>query len=124
MNPARSTFSGDPHPKSLTVRFEPHAKGEVFTLEEIDGDGRAFTSSTILNFDSQPHHFEDHSCSGAQSSRRVDNRTVEILRTCASGESTRLVRRLTARPKELVLEITKRLPGGRGVERHLILEKQ
>ncbi len=32
MNPARST---DPYPICFTVRFEPHAKGEVFTLDRI-----------------------------------------------------------------------------------------
>jgi hypothetical protein len=34
------------------------------------------------------------------------NRTVEILRKCASGESTRFVRRLAEHPKELILDIT------------------
>jgi hypothetical protein len=44
MTRARST---EPYPNSLNVRFGPHAKGEVFTLDRIDGDGRATTSSTI-----------------------------------------------------------------------------
>ena len=48
MNPARSMFTGDTQPKSLTVRIEPHAKGEVFTLDRIEADGRATHSSTIL----------------------------------------------------------------------------
>jgi hypothetical protein len=41
----------DPGPKSITIRIEPHAKREVFTLDRIDADGRATTSSTILYFD-------------------------------------------------------------------------
>ena len=86
VNPIRST---DPCPKSVTVRFEPHAKGEVFTLDSIDADGRTTTSSTILYLDSKPRDFQDLGCSGTQWSRRVDSRTVEILRKCASAEWTR-----------------------------------
>ena len=48
MNAARSTLAGDIRPKSLTVRIEPHAKGEVFTLDRIEADGRSTSSSTIL----------------------------------------------------------------------------
>ena len=36
MNPARSTFTGDTQPRSSTVRIEPHAKGEVFTMDRIE----------------------------------------------------------------------------------------
>jgi len=62
-------------------------------------------------------------CAGTQSSRRLDSRTVEILRNCGSGESMRFVRRLT-QPKELVLEITEQRPDGSRLERRLVLEKQ
>src|SRR5258706_15131338 len=58
MNPARSTFSGDTQPRSLTVRIEPHAKGEVFTLDRIEADGRTTSSSTILYFDGAPRAFQ------------------------------------------------------------------
>ena len=124
MNAARSTFVRDPYPKSLTIRFEPHPKGEVFTLDRIDEDGRTITSSTILYFDGDPHDFQEVGCWGTQSSRRVDSRTVEILRRCASGEWTRFVRRLSAQPNELILEIAEHGPGGPRFERRLILEKR
>ena len=123
MNPARSTPTADPRLKSLTVRFEEHAKGEVFTLEQMDGDGRTTMVSTILYLDGKPRNFEDVGCTGTQSSRRVDNRTVEILRRCSNGESTRFIRRLDARPRVLILDITEEGPGGR-LERRLVLEKQ
>ena len=121
MNPARST---DPPPTSLTVRFEPHAMGEVFTLDQVDNDGRATASGTILYFDGKPRDFEDLGCSGTQSSRRVDNRTVEIMNKCANGEWTRFVRRLAGQSKELTLEITEQHPDGRRLERRLTLEKK
>src|SRR5258707_332002 len=76
MNPTRSTFTGDTHtqPQALTVRIEPHAKGEVFTVDRIAADGHATTSSTILYFDGKPRDFQGPQCSGTQSSRRVDSR--------------------------------------------------
>jgi hypothetical protein len=124
MNPARSTVAPDPHPKSITIRIEPHAKGEVFTLDRIEADGRATTSSTILYLDGQPREFQDLGCSGTQSSHRVDSRTVEILRTCASGGWIRFVRRMSAQPNELVLEVTEQQAGGHRIERRLVLKKQ
>ena len=124
INPRRSQFAGDPRPKSVLVRIEPHARGEVFTLDTIGEDGRATTSSTILYFDGRPRDFQEPQCSGTQSSRRVDSRTVEILRSCASGARTRFLRRLAAQPNEMVLEITEQQPDGRRFERRLVLEKQ
>jgi hypothetical protein len=122
MNPGRSTFVPDAALRSLTVRIESHAKGEVFTLDKIERDGRATSDSTILYLDGNPRDFQDRGCSGTQSSHRLDSWTVEILRTCASGEWTRFIRRLTTH--ELILEITERQRDGRRVERRLVLEKQ
>jgi hypothetical protein len=124
MNPIRSTLTGDAQAKNITVRFEPHAKGEVFTLDRTGGDGRITTSSTVLYLDGKPRDFEDLGCSGTQSSRRVDSQGVEILRTCASGDWTRFVRRPGAQPKEMIIEITEQHSDGRRFERRLLLEKQ
>src|SRR5450631_4412043 len=124
MNPARSALAPDPRPKSITIRIESHAKGEVFTLDRIEADGRATTSSTILYLDGQPREFQELGCSGTQSSRRVDSQTVEVLRKCAGGEWVRLGRRLSAQPNELVLEVTEQQAGGRRFESRLVLEKQ
>ena len=104
------------------MRVEPHAKGQVFTLDEADG--RATSNSSILYLDSEPRPFHNFGCSGLQSSRRVDSGTVEILRMCASGAWVRLIRRSAPQEKELVLEITEQRPDGRRVERRLILEKR
>ena len=123
VNPARSTGPRF-FRESLTARFESHTKGEVFTLDRIDADGRSTTSSTILYLDGKPREFQGFGCSGTQSSRRLDSQTVEIVRTCASGEWTRFIRRLSTQPKELVLEITEQQPDGRQVERRVVLEKQ
>jgi len=123
LNLARSTFSGEIPPKSLTVRLEPHTKGEVVTIDRTEANGRATSSSMILYLDGVARPFQDVGCSGTRSSRRIDAQTVEILRTCTSGESTKFLRRL--RPgTELILEITEQRSGGRRFERRLVLEKQ
>ncbi len=112
-----------PSQETLTVRFEPHARGEVFTLDRIDGDGRFTTYSTILYFDRKPRDFQDFGCSGTQSSAQLDSQSVEILRTCISGEWTRYVRRLSRRPRELVMDIAGQQADGRRFEQRLVLEK-
>jgi hypothetical protein len=124
LNPARSTFAGEAEPKSLTVRIEPHAKGEVFTLDRIEADGRTTSSSTILYLDGMSRDFKNFECSGIQSSRRVDGQTVEILRKCAGGEWSRFIRRSGARQADLILEITGRRSDGRFFEQRLVLEQQ
>jgi Right handed beta helix region len=121
LNPIRSTAA---YPEKVIVRIEPHTKGEVFTLDRIDRKGRATTSSTILYLDGKARDFQDSDCLGTQSSRRVDSRTVEILRTCADGRRIRFVRRLGGPPGELVLEITEQQSDGRRQERRLVLKKQ
>ena len=124
LNAARSTFAGDTQPKSLTVRIEPHAKGEVFTLDRTETNGRSTTSSILLYFDGRMRAFNEAGCSGTQSSRRLDSRTVEILHDCASGQSTRIIVRLGERPDELVVGLTDQYPDGRRYERRLVLERQ
>ena len=124
VNPARSTSAPDPRPRRLTIRIESHAKGEVFTVDRIEADGRTTTSSTLLFLDGKPRDFQDAGCSGTQSSWRVDSRTVEILRTCLNGDRIRLVRRSSTEPPELVLDVTGHQAGGRSFERHLVLERQ
>ena len=53
LNAARSTFAGDTQPRSLRVRIEPHAKGEVFTLDRTETNGRSTSSSVLLYFERQ-----------------------------------------------------------------------
>ena len=121
LDPARSTPAGNE--KSVTLRIEPHTRGEVFTLDTVATDGRTSTFSTILYLDGKAREFEDSSCSGTQLSRRVDSRTVEILRQCAGGAQIRLVRR-AVQPGVLILEITEQQMGGRRSERRLFMEQR
>jgi hypothetical protein len=123
LNAARSNFAGDTQPRSFTLRIEPHSKGEVCTLDRIEADGRAISSSDILYLDGRGRDFRDSECSGTQSSRRIDSRTVEIVRNCGAGAWTRFVRR-TAPKGQLVLEISEQHVDGRRFDRRLVFEKQ
>jgi hypothetical protein len=124
LNWARSTFSGGTQPRSYVVRIEPHPKGEVFTLDRTEADGRTTSSSTILYFDGARRDFQDFDCTGTQSSRRLDSQTVEILRQCGAGEATRLIRRTSGNQNELVLEIRETHTDGHRSEGRLVLSKQ
>jgi hypothetical protein len=124
MNASRSTLSNGIHPKSLILRINPHPKGEVFTLDCMESDGRTTSSSTILYLDSEPRRFSDFGCSGIQSSRRADAWTVEIVRMCSNGTWMRILQRASARPNELVLEIIEESADGRHFDSRLTLEKQ
>jgi hypothetical protein len=110
LNVSQSTFSGDTQPRSFTVRIEPHAKGEVFTFDRIEADGRVISSSILLYLDGTERHFGEGECSGTQSSRRIDRNTIEILRNCGAGAWTKLVRR-TATNNQLILEISEQRHG-------------
>ena len=123
LNVAQSTFGGDTQPKSLTVRIEPHSKGEVFTFDRIEADGRVTSSSILLYQDGAERDFRDNECSGTQSSRRIDSQTVEVLRNCGAGASIRFVRRI-APTDELVLEISEKRADGRRIDRRIVFEKQ
>ena len=123
LNAARSTFAGETQPRSFTIRIEPHAKGEVFTFDRIEADGRVISSSILLYLDGTERDFREGECSGTQSSRRIDTDTIEILRNCGAGAWTKLVRR-TAPKNQLVLEISEQRQGGRRFDRRLVFEKQ
>ena len=122
LNPARSTFAGDTQPRSFTIRIEPHAKGEVFTFDRSEADGRVVSSSILLYLDGTERDFSEGECSGTQSSRRIDTNTIEILRNCGAGAWTKLVR--AALKNQLFLEISEQRHGGRRFDRRLVFEKQ
>jgi hypothetical protein len=122
LNAARSTFAGEIRPKFVTLRIEARAKGEVFTVDRTEFNGRMTTSSTVLYLDGVARDFQEGECSGTQSSRRIDSRTIEIQRNCGAGAWTRLVRRTA--PNEIILEISEQRADGRRFDRRLVFEKQ
>ena len=115
MNLGRSAFAEERAPRNFTLRIERHAQGEVFTVERTEPDGRSSSDSTILFLDRKPRDYQDLGCRGTQSSQRVDNRTVEILRTCEAGAWIRVVRRVTT-DRDLVVQFSGRRSDGRPIE--------
>ena len=82
------------------------------------------TTSNILYFDGKERDFHGSLCTGTQSSRRVDSRSVEIVTQCADGLRVSVMRRVPTQPNELIVEITEKSPGGRLLDRRLVLERQ
>jgi hypothetical protein len=124
INIVRSTLSAGVPFKSLPARIERDSRGEVFTLDGIETNGRETSYHTIVYSDDEPRRCEDFGCSGIQSSRRAHERTLETLRTCVSGARMRLPRRASAETNELVPEITEEFADGRRLDRRLTLAKQ
>jgi hypothetical protein len=124
MDSARSSFIGAVPPKSLTMRIEPHARGSVFTLDRIEADGRATSSSTILYLDSTPRNLQDFECSGTQSSRWLNEQTMEIRRACTSTDSIWLLRQSVQNSKELMVTIARKNRRGPSFEWRLVLKKR
>ena len=120
---ARSTFAGDIRPKSLSVRIEPRARGEVVTVYRTEINGQTTTCSMVLYLDGVARGFQQGECSGTQSARRIDSQTIEVLRNCGPGAWSRFVRR-RAPKDQLVLEISEQRADGRRFGRRLIFEKQ
>src|SRR5215471_9561909 len=120
---ARSTFAGDIRPKSLTVRIEPRARGEVVTVYRTEINGQTTSCSMALYLAGAARGFQQGECSRTQPSRRIDSQTIEVLRNCGPGVWTRFVRR-RAPKDQLVLEITEKRADGRRFGRRSIFEKQ
>jgi hypothetical protein len=76
LSPGRSIVAADRQLRSLTLRIERHPRGEVFTVERTEQDGRSTTDSTVLFLDGQPRDYQGLDCRGTQSSQRMDNRTL------------------------------------------------
>jgi hypothetical protein len=123
LNLVRSTFAGDTRPKTLSLRIEPRATGEVVTLDRTEINGQMSSSSMVLYLDGVARDFQQGECTGTQSSRRIDSQTIEILRNCGASAWTRYVRR-TAPKDGFILEISEQRADGRRFERRQVFEKQ
>lgn len=107
------------------MQIEPHVKGEVFTMDRMEGDGSARSSSSILYFDGAPRNIRDFGCAGTQSSSRLDDRTIEIRRKCPDSDETWLIRQSLKASRELLIDITENRRGaGLSREWHIVLERQ
>jgi hypothetical protein len=124
MDRARSRFAGADQPQSLTVSIEPHAKGRVFTLYRLEADGRSTSFTSVLYLDGASRDFQDFACSGTQSSRWQDERTIEIRRACSNGESIWRVREAAGNSRELTIEITEKSRDGSTLGSRVVLKRQ
>ena len=78
---ARSTFAGDIRPKSLTVRIEPRARGEVVTVYRTEINGQASSCSMVLYLDGVARGFRKTSAQGRSPHGGL---TARPLKSCAT----------------------------------------
>ena len=121
MNPSRSRLT-PPDAGAITVRIEPHTKGEVFTYERTQKNGQATTFSVVLYFDGRERSSQS-GCTGTLLSRRLEGHIAEIVWRCENGNLIRFLRRRT-NADDLILDETERRPNRPALERHLVLERQ
>jgi hypothetical protein len=119
---AFGTWKGlDRRGKAVVLRIEPHARGEVVTVDRILPSGTAATTSLILSLNGEPREFRGERCAGTQTSKRLDDRTIEIRFQCQDGRTVHIVRRVS---RKLVVEFSDQPHGSRPVAWRLIFEKQ
>ena len=123
MNPQRSTFVGDPHPREVTVRIEVKGDTRTFSFEKIGANSRKTIDKDTMYLDGKTRPHVGDTCPGTYSSRRMDKFTIEMTSRCSSGRWARFITRLQPNG-DMILDILEALPDGRQLTRHLVMEKQ
>ena len=123
MNLERSTFVGDPHPRSVTVSFERSDGRQIFTFDKVGANGQRTIDKIRLYFDGKSRPFLGETCMGTQSSRRLDTSGIQITVNCQDGHRTIFTSRYSPQNDELILDLLDVRANGRRLERHLVMEK-
>src|SRR5215472_3888328 len=78
------TFAGDVRLRSLNLRIEPRASGEVFTLGRTEANDQTTTAGMVLYVDGVARDFQEGECSG--NAIVAANRQPRRSRSCAPAE--------------------------------------
>jgi hypothetical protein len=124
MNPPKSTMIGCPCPRSITLKFEASAKGEIQTIYKVSEDGSSETVSFILHLDGKDHGLASWPPFDAVTSIRVDARTAEISLKKNGEVLMRSLRRISPDGRWMTLEIWGFSTPGARFYRLLMLERQ
>lgn len=125
MNPAKSKHNDQGAlPRSLVIRYEAHAEGEMVTIWRVTQDGRSETDSFILRYDGRDYPHPRTQRFDLFSARKLRDGATEVLFKKDGKVVGRQVRRLSGRGKQLTIEHQLVLATGERVERLLVFEKQ
>src|SRR3984893_16295616 len=76
LNPAKSTFSPGPAPKSQTRNYAESAQGITVTVKTIAADGKESTTTLTFKDDGKPYPMSGSPDADMVSVKRVDASTV------------------------------------------------
>lgn len=95
LNPAKSTYSPGPAPRSEVVTYESVGQGVTYVVERVDAQGKAFTLRGTLMYDGRDYPATGSADWDAAMSRRVDASTTETTRK-RSGKSVQVTTRVVS----------------------------
>lgn len=103
LNLEKSKYSDGPLPISSKNTYEPAAGGGLkLTVNTVTADGKTSIIERIERYDGKPHPVEkERSVADAISTKRVDQRTIEVVSYKNGKVITRLTRRISADGKTM-----------------------
>ncbi len=93
LNPAKSTYSPGPAPRSEVVTYEAAEDGVKYTVKQTGADGKSAVLEGRLIYDGKDYPATGTSDYDAVSTRRIDANTSETART-KGGKVVQTVRRV------------------------------
>src|SRR5262245_6134653 len=105
MNPAKSKHNDQyGFPRSLVIRYEAHAAGEIVTIWRVTQDGRSETDSYLLRFDGKDYPHPRRERFDCYRARKLDNGAIDILFMKEEKIVGREIRRLSADAAEVLIQ--------------------
>jgi hypothetical protein len=123
MNPARSKFNPGPAPKSLTVTYEPTAKGLHVIAVSVSSDGTTARSEYTADYDGKENPITGVPQVETVSLRRIDDLTSERIDKRAGKQVQSYVRQVYADGKTLVVTQKGTDAFGAPVDNVIVFEK-
>jgi hypothetical protein len=125
MNPDKSRHNdGEPLPRSLIMRFEPHPAGEVVTVWRITPEGRSETDSFIQYYDGKDHTYLREERFDSINARKLKDGTITVMFKKGGKIVFRHAYRLMSDGQLMMIEEQVLSKTGQWLDRTLVFEKQ
>jgi hypothetical protein len=124
LNPAKSTYSPGPGPRSQTTTAEAAGQGIRFTLDGINAQGNPAKNVVMTFNDGKFHPVTGAPSYDAQADKVVNESTVWAIRTKAGKVVETLISELSPDGKTWTLTTTGVTPNGQPLSNVVVREKQ
>lgn len=122
---AKSWFHG-PAPRPMTIRYEAHGEGEIWTTYQVQADGTSTTTSQTLHFDAKEYPCGDLGLEEKPDTvvaSKLDLWTAEVSYKASGRVVRRILRTVSADGRQLTLDIASTPEKGPVVERRLVFSR-